>query len=627
MRKNQTFFLLYFFIGLSFFSFAQNQVEIDSLLRMIEKLPDDQQKAKNLRRLHELTMFTDPELARAYAEEASEISKKIGDKRGIAIGYMQIGNFFNNRSEDDSSSHYFNQALEKFIAINSVRGQIFVNHSLADIQRTRGNYDSAIVIIHQIIDLYENSDREKTDLGNFNLIGAEYLVLGTIYMDKGGYRLALQETLKAVRFFEEIDDPLREADALKQLGDIENALGNYEASLQYCDRASQIYRDFDDKIYQSYAANAAGLAASALGKLELATDYQTQAIALAREMEVKTSLSSALTDLGGIYIKQKNYALAKTTLSEALQIAREIDIKIDIAAALTELAVVDIENNAPTQALSKLNEVIDIIEPIGAKAFLSSAYKKRSAVFETLNNKDAALRDFKQYHILNDSIYNITKSQQIEELKTIYETEKKEQEIENLNQQVKISNLRKGLYAGGMVAFIMISGLLWFGFNQKMKKNKVERAAQEEIYRQELAFKKKELTSQTLHLVQKNLFLENLRENLEEVQTSPGEFHRESSRVLTSLKTDAALDQDWETFKSYFVEVHNDFDQKLANTSADLTENEIRLAYFVRMNLNTREIAAMLHVLPESIRKSKYRLKKKLNLGKDDDLYAFLATI
>ena len=62
-----------------------------------------------------------------------------------------------------------------------------------------------------------------------------------------------------------------------------------------------------------------------------------------------------------------------------------------------------------------------------------------------------------------------------------------------------------------MLAFIAFSGLLYFGFSQKMKRNRIEREAQEEIYRQELAFKKKELTSQTLHLVQKNMFLEPLR--------------------------------------------------------------------------------------------------------------------
>ena len=71
--------------------------------------------------------------------------------------------------------------------------------------------------------------------------------------------------------------------------------------------------------------------------------------------------------------------------------------------------------------------------------------------------------------------------------------------------------------------------------------------------------------------------------------------------------------------------MHNNFDQKLIRVYPDITENELRLAYFVRMKLSTRKIAAMLHVQPESVRKSRYRLKQKLDLGKEDNLYAFLA--
>ena len=93
------------------------------------------------------------------------------------------------------------------------------------------------------------------------------------------------------------------------------------------------------------------------------------------------------------------------------------------------------------------------------------------------------------------------------------------------------------------------------------------------------------------------------------------------------LKKENASDKDWEVFKTYFADVHNDFDQKLKTLYSDISEKEIRLAAFLRMNLTTKEIAATLNVLPDSILKSKYRLKKKLNLDKETDLTGFLNTI
>jgi tetratricopeptide (TPR) repeat protein/DNA-binding CsgD family transcriptional regulator len=547
---------------------------------------------------------------------------------------MQIGNYFMNRNELDSASFYYLKSLEIYKDVKSERGQIFVNYTLADIQRSKGNYDSAIAMVNNNIAIYGMRSNEDSDLGSFNLIGAEYSLLGAIYMDKGSYQLALQETLKAARFFNDTDDRIREADAIKQLGNIEYALGNYRSSLKYCEQAYEIYGEFDDKVYQAYALNAAGLAAEALGDYSKALQYQYKAIELAKEVEVKSVLSTSLKDVGRVYAAQKRYDLASSVLQESLQIAREIDVKLDIASALKELANVDIETGAYTRALSKLNEMIEIVEPIGAVSLLSTAYKIRSRVYESLNDKDAALSDYQQYHLLDDSVYNVKKSQQIEELKTIYETEKKEtaialqeKEIQTLNQEVKINTLQKEIYAGGMFTILAVSALLIFGLRQRMKRNQAEREKQEEILKQEIEFKKKELASQTLHLVQKNSFIQELKENLERIRNSPELFKMEFRRIVMLLKRENASDKDWQVFKSYFSEVHDSFDKKLTSIYHDITEKEIRMASFIKMKLSTKEIAAMLNVLPDSVLKSKYRLKKKLGLDKDTDLYQYLSNL
>ena len=178
-----------------------------------------------------------------------------------------------------------------------------------------------------------------------------------------------------------------------------------------------------------------------------------------------------------------------------------------------------------------------------------------------------------------------------------------------------------------MASALALFGLSVFGYRQRIKKNRIAREKQEEIYKQEIAHKKKELASQTLHLVQKNTFLEELKENLENLKNSPDKFKMEFRRIVMLLKKEKASDKDWETFKTYFSEVHNDFDQKLKTLYADISEKEIRLAAFLRMNLTTKEIAATMNVLPDSILKSKYRLKKKLGLDKETDLTGFLNTL
>ncbi|WP_426430312.1 tetratricopeptide repeat protein [Winogradskyella sp. HB-48] len=262
------------------------------------------------------------------------------------------------------------------------------------------------------------------------------------------------------------------------------------------------------------------------------------------------------------------------------------------------------------------------------------AYKLKAMALKANNQWKEATETLDTYQVLNDSLYTLEKQKEILNLQEYYESEVKntkiqlqQEEIKTLNAKSANDQLTKTLYAIGMFSFLAIAGLLYFSFNQRIKKNKAEREKQEEIYKQEIEFKQKELASQTLHLVQKNTFIQELKENLEKIKHSPELFKVEFRRLVMLLKKESAEDKDWEVFKSYFSEVHNNFDNKIKAISKEISEKEIRLASFLRMNLSTKEIASMLNVLPDSVLKSKYRLKKKLDLDKDEDLTEFLNTL
>ena len=254
--------------------------------------------------------------------------------------------------------------------------------------------------------------------------------------------------------------------------------------------------------------------------------------------------------------------------------------------------------------------------------------------YEGVSDFRNSLLYYKQYKNADEEIYNQERTTRFDELQTIYEIDQKEaalalqeEEIKVLNAEAAASRLSSALYGTGMLSFILISGLLFFGFRQRLKKNQLEREQQEVIFKQQLDFKKKELTSQTLHLVQKNSFIQEINDKLEEIKRTPERYAVELNKLLLTLRRQAGEDKTWEVFKSYFSEVHNDFDQQLRGIAPEVTENDIRLASFLRMNLTTKEIASLLNVLPESVAKSKYRLKKKLGLPKERDLNTYLSTL
>ena len=71
--------------------------------------------------------------------------------------------------------------------------------------------------------------------------------------------------------------------------------------------------------------------------------------------------------------------------------------------------------------------------------------------------------------------------------------------------------------------------------------------------------------------------------------------------------------------------IHKDFHAKLEAAYPDLTELDKRLATLLRINLSSKEIASLMNIAPKSVEIARYRLRKKLNLSRNDNLNQFLA--
>ncbi len=592
---------------------------IDSLIEVTNKRPDDSLKVAGYGMLYERLMFRDPDMSFQYAKKEYALSKKIGYKTGIAAGQLHFADYFKDRGKLDSARYYYSQSIQGYTALNSTIGMLFVNHSLASFEKSLGNYDKALIIANKNIDIYKNRDTVFSQHGGaFNLIGAEYELLGGIHQEMGNYRIALKETLNALKFFEEKKDTLRQADALMQIGTLERSLENFESAITHTKKAYDIYGKYDDKQYKCYAANGIGNTYLNLGEPEEAHKYFEDALKLSREIENREIEGNSLANLG-----MANSAIGKTNQAidyflQGLAIHKELGYKKVISMDLNGLAEAQIKGDNLKVALDNLSRSISIAKEIGAKDNLSEAYRLRYAVNKSLGNLEEALADHEMFKAVNDTIYNTTKSQQIEELRTIYETEKKEQlialqekEITVLGQKASISNLQKLLMGIGL----LLSLIGFYAIRQKMKRNKVEK----EKIAAELEFKKKELTIHALNLARKNETLENLKLKAQKLKAKEN-IGTGYNQLIRSINFDLQDDNNWENFSRYFEEVHKDFNKNVKTKYPEVSSNELRLLALLKMNLTSKEIANILNISLQGIKKARYRLRKKLNLTTEDSL-------
>jgi len=104
---------------------------------------------------------------------------------------------------------------------------------------------------------------------------------------------------------------------------------------------------------------------------------------------------------------------------------------------------------------------------------------------------------------------------------------------------------------------------------------------------------------------------------LKKASTTDQEQVEKFSKVLHSS---ILTNEDWEKYQRLFEEVYPNFFASLRFRFPDITASELRLAALIKMNLSLREAASTLGISAESVKKSRYRLKKKIALTEDSSL-------
>ncbi|WP_405382351.1 tetratricopeptide repeat protein [Maribacter sp. LLG6340-A2] len=622
------YFFLSTFICYIFPVLAQEQKKVDSLLKEYHNTTAIADKVDVLDDLIDMYVYTQPNEAKKYIDEMLAISEKAHYKHGLLRVEFCLGHYYSTLGQMNLGVKYYRNALKLSYEQNDDTFLATLLKNLAVYEEHLGNHGKAIALM-------DSSATYQLSYGDYVRYGSAMNLIGFNYYEMGNFPKAMDYYNKALRTMDTIDiKTYHKADTHRNVGYLQTVQERYDDALHSFQLAMEVYEATDDHLYQATTLLDIGdVYASKEDNLKAITFYN-KGLHLGQTYSFPTVEVYAYSGLGNAYKKLGDLGKAipylnkclTTELAEVSQINR-ITYNYNLGNAYTL-------NNELNKALKHLNKAVYLSDSLNISKKLKEALFYRSKLYEKKGELRKALTDLKRSTTINDSIFSLEKAKQVNKLQTLYETEKKEaeiavqqEEIKTLHEKAKVYKLTKGLYAGGMFTFVAVSGLLYFGFKQRMKKNKIAREKQEAIYKQEIEHKKKELASQTLHLVQKSTFLQELKVNLEKLRNSPDKFKVEFRRIVMLLKKQSAEDKDWEVFKTYFSEVHNDFDQKLKTIYPDISEKEIRLAAFLRMNLTTKEIAATLNVLPDSILKSKYRLKKKLALKKQTDLSSFLSSI
>jgi DNA-binding CsgD family transcriptional regulator len=164
---------------------------------------------------------------------------------------------------------------------------------------------------------------------------------------------------------------------------------------------------------------------------------------------------------------------------------------------------------------------------------------------------------------------------------------------------------------------------------QKLAADKQLYLLKEDNLNLEIKKKNSALASSTLNNIKKKELLADLINDLTSIDKElvNNSLHYPVKKVIKKINHHLLDKEDWLSFQLHFTNSHAKFFENLREKHSDLSPNEIKLSAYLKLNLSSKEIAALMNVANTSVEQSRYRLRKKFNLDKEVNLVNYIQKI
>jgi len=470
-----------------------------------------------------------------------------------------------------------------------------------------------------------------SDAGNYHRLIAVYLTLGNRYIEKANYPEAMNNYLKGITYSEENNDSTYIPNLYNNLGVVYLDMNNRKKALEYYTKALGAFENFGDTNNVAGTTTNIGSIYIELNDYDIARGYYQRGLELFTKMKYVPGQAHALFKLGLLDKMQGRYDSALQNLFRSKKLQETTNLRIPgsksmfLAETNINIGIVYYFLDKPTPAKEYLTKGFSVAKDAGQYDLIALSSQFLSKLNQEKGDFEKALDYYTLYKTYSDSTYNEENVRKLTQMEMQYQFDAKMKESE-MERKVEVQKRKRlniilisvmfGLILTIIIAILMLK-------LERNKKKKVE--IEQDRLRDQLEHTNKELTTYVMYLLRKNEFILTIIEKLKKARLAA---KPENKKVMAELINELKLNTDtvsWNEFEVRFQQVHTDFYNRLSRQFPDLTNNEIRMCAFFKLNMTSKEIAALTYQSLNSIKVARYRLRKKLKLAKDDNLVSFLA--
>jgi DNA-binding CsgD family transcriptional regulator len=526
-------------------------------------------------------------------------------------------------------------------------------------QYVHTNFDSALTVALHALNLAKETQYKKG-------INDANAVLGYIYSIGERWHTPKERELLAQQISRQLNSNRSLSTVLIDIADDYYRFTLKKHAADAMESSAHIAELENNYQNQAYALIRKGEILGEIGKIDSCREAYSRAFALLIKRKDSVLLSQCYISKGKTEMALGNYSMSIENFTNAEELVRRTD-----QAKLIICYLGIAQNYLYLQQHLKAVKYIETCEqsPLINKnlQLKSQLLLVQSQYLEKFDERQA-LDKYKEYVQYRDSLYLINEISYITRMRSYFNSQKKEEEIEEIRQEVDLERIKRRTF---LIVSLILGGVVIASIFGVRKRNKIlarenevaherlrldqerlrnlEEKAQIETQREankkeleliekenlrqdleraelerqklelELDEKHRTLLTSTMQKEQYQEFFTELIDELTQIKgnTDKKELTQSIDKVLNLVKGKINQADDWDKIKLYFEKVHPEFFEKLKTEYPDLSVNELKFCAYTKMNLNGKEISRLLNINPSSVQVSRYRLKRKMGLPED----------
>jgi len=472
--------------------------------------------------------------------------------------------------------------------------------------------------------------------------GTDSLLRAIAHCEKGAAHVHLNDVssawphlLEAFRYFKRNGPEHYVARCYGELAIAKSYRGELHEAIEYFDNARELYLSLGDTAKLYRVLGNMGIMYAKLNEHDSAIAAYRKLYDMAVSRKDTLALVPYYQNMTLSLVSKGELDSAQTYLEKSWPFLSQFGDELILSNAYTSKAYLHFTRGEYEAALEADVQAIALCKSVGATNKLLNPYNRSAMSAEALGDYALAHDFLKKYINLKDSLRNSEREMLIASMESRFKLIEKEYEIDILTTESKSATRQKWLY----VALFGMALVMLFALYVRSRKEKQLHRSQSELMTRKLEVERLQnarvkdeleratdtLARDALQMIRKNDQLTQLSQGmgrLEQHLDKKGE--KVYSQLHSLLRVVKSEDKSWDEFARLFEKVHPAFWQQLNQMPNPLTEKEKRLCALIKVNMQNREVAAVLGISPESVKTARYRLRKKLQIDSDQDLNQFV---